>query len=187
MTVMDSARQSAEQESPALQESYALVAALSAMMAGGIHLAVAPEHAAVSSSIAGFFVVLGVGQLLLGASFRWRLSPAVLAGAIGVHLGVITLYVASRTVDLPFVPPHDPAHEIGHLPVEGGVGNGIPIYPGSRIEPVGTLDVACLLAELVLIAALTGMLPARWRHRTANVLLAMVVLAVVARASGHLG
>ncbi len=187
MTVMSSARQGAEQEGPALQETYALVAALSAMMAGGIHLAVAPEHATVSSSMTAFFVALGVGQLLLGASFRWRLTPTVLAGAIAVHLGVIALYVASRTVDLPFVPPHDAAHEMRHLPVEGGVGNGIPVYPGSRIEPVGVLDVVCLVAELVLIAALTGMLPPRWRRVILDVMLAVGVAAIVARLSGQLG
>ena len=53
----------------------------------------------------------------------------------------------SRTAALPFLPAHDEGHD-EHLPVAGAAGNGVPIFPRSRIEPVGVLDMACLLAEL---------------------------------------
>lgn len=174
-------------EVPASEEAFALVAAVSAMVAGGIHLAVVPQHWASSWVISAFFLVLGLAQLGLAAAFRWRLAAQVLAGAIVAHLGVIALYVASRTVDLPFVPPHDVGHEVDHLPVVGGVGNGVPVYPGSRIEPVGALDAACLVAELVLIAMMAALLPPRWRNALTSVMVLLALGALVARVSGVLG
>jgi hypothetical protein len=173
-------------EAPSHEEVYTIVAAGCAFTAGAIHLAVVPGHWSVSGPISAFFIAVGIAQLCLGAALRWRLPPVVLAGVIFAHLGVMALYVASRTVDLPFVPPHDGGHEVGHLPVAGGVGNGIPVYPGSRIEPVGVVDVACLVAELVLVTMLAGLLPARWRSAVTTTMVALGVLAVAARASGVL-
>ena len=100
---------------------------------------------------------------------------------VTAHLAVIGLYVASRTVDLPFVPPHDAGHEFEHLPVDGGIGNGIPIYPGSRIEPVGLLDVVCLAAELALVAAVVSLLPPRLRGPATTVVAVLAVLGLVLR------
>jgi len=131
--------------------------------------------------MSAFFIALGVAQLLLAAVLRWRLPDTVLVSAIAAHLGVIALYVASRTVDLPSVPPHDPAHQVDHLPVAGGVGNGIPVYPGSRVEPVGALDLVCLGAELVLVVALAVLLPSHMRGRMTTVMAAAGMLAVVWR------
>ena len=80
----------------------------------------------------------------------------MLVTGVGATAAVVALYVASRTVDLWFLPPH--GHGVEHLPVAGGVGNGIPVLPGDRIEPVGALDLACLGAELVVIAMLMSLL-----------------------------
>jgi hypothetical protein len=172
---------------PSHEEVYILVAALCAMLAGTIHLAVVPQHWGDSWQISTFFVALGLGQLGLGAALRWRLPAVVLTTVVAGHLAVMGLYVASRTRDLPFIPPHDAAHEVDHLPVPGGVGNGLPIYPGTRIEPVGLLDVVCLLAELVLVALLVGLLPSRWRNAVTSAMVGLGLLAVVARAIGLLG
>jgi hypothetical protein len=177
----------AEDAGPSHEEVYVLVAAVCAMLAGTIHLAVVPQHWSVSWQISAFFVVLGVGQLGLGAALRWRLPPVVLTAVVVGHLAVMGLYVASRTADLPFVPPHDAAHEVNHLPVPGGVGNGLPIYPGSRMEPVGVLDVACLIAELGLVVMVVGLLPSRWRTGVTSAMLGVGVLAVVARGIGLVG
>ena len=189
MTLMSEHRALPEQDDDALshEEVYVLVAATSAMIAGAIHLAVVPQHWAVSLPISVFFLVLGLGQLALGAALRWRLPPVVLAGVVVGHLAVMALYVASRTVELPFVPPHDAGHEVDHLPVAGGVGNGVPIYPGTRVEPVGVLDVACLVAELVLVAMVVGLLPARWRNGVTSVMVGLGLLALLARAAGLIG
>ena len=165
-------------------EAQTLAAAGCALVAGGIHLAVIPEHLAESWPMSVFFLVVGLAQLGLAAALRWQLPAFLVAAVIAAHLGVIALYVASRTVDLPFVPPHGSGHNIDHLPVAGGVGNGIPVYPGSRIEPVGVLDVTCLIAELVLVAILAGMLPPRWRALMTSVMLALGVLAIVWRGTG---
>lgn len=164
-----------------------LIASSCAALAGGIHLAVVPEHLTESWLMTVFFLVVGLAQLGLAVALRWQLPAALLAAAVVAHLGVIALYVASRTVDLPFVPPHGPGHDIEHLPVAGGIGNGVPIYPGSRIEPVGVLDVACLIAELVLVALLTGMLPPKWRRLMTSSMLALGMFAIIARGSGLLG
>jgi hypothetical protein len=191
MTVIDEHRVDPDvaddEAGPSYEEVYVVVAAVCAMLAGAIHLAVVPQHWGVSWQISTFFVVLGLGQLGLGAALRWRLSPAVLTAVVAGHLAVMGLYVASRTVDLPFVPPHDAAHEVPHLPVPGGIGNGLPIYPGTRIEPVGVLDVACLAAELVLVAMIVGLLPARWRNAVTTAMVGLGVLAVAARGIGLVG
>ena len=89
--------------------------------------------------------------------------------------------------DSPFLPPHHGASSVQHLPVAGGHGNGIPAYPGSRIEPVGMPDLICLGAELVLIGALLGLVPAPLRSRTTSALMALGLLAVLARAIGLIG
>ncbi len=158
-----------------------LVAMSGAAVAGGIHLAVVVPHLAEGWLIGGFFLVLGVAQLGVVVLLRRRLSKPVLVGVVGAHLAVIALYTATRTVDLPFVPPSDAGHSFKHLPVAGGVGNGIPVYPGSRIEPVGVLDAVCLVAELALIAAVVAMLPVRLRGRVTTVIAALAVLGLVAR------
>jgi hypothetical protein len=166
---------------------YLTAGQLSAVLAAGIHAAVVPEHLQESLLIGGFFVVVALGQFALTAALRRRPPVLVVVGAIWAHVGLIALYVASRIVDLPFLPAHHGASSIEHLPVAGGHGNGVPAYPGSRIEPVGALDLICLGAELVLIGALLGLLPARLRGRTTSALMVLGVLAVLARAAGLTG
>lgn len=168
--------------------TYLTVGQLAAVLAAGIHAAVVPEHLQESLLIGGFFVVVAIGQFGLAAMLRRRPPLLVVVGAIWAHVGLIALYVASRTVDLPFLPAnHHGASSVQHLPVAGGHGNGIPAYPGSRIEPVGMPDLVCLGAELVLIGALLGLVPARLRSRTTSALMALGLLAVLARAVGLIG
>jgi hypothetical protein len=163
------------------QEVYGAVAAGCAIVAGVIHAAVAPAHYAESWWAGSFFVVVAVAQVALALALRWTLPVVVLVGALVGHLGVVLLYVASRTVELPFVAPHDAGHAVPHLPVAGGVGNGIPIYPGTRVEPVGALDIACLVAELVLMLMLAGLLPHRARMVVTTVMMLAGALVLVGR------
>ena len=167
--------------------AYLTAGQLAAVLAAGIHAAVVPEHLQESLLIGGFFVAVALGQFGLAAALRRRPPVLLAVVAIWAHVGLIALYVASRTVDLAFLPAHHGASRVEHLPVAGGHGNGIPAYPGSRIEPVGALDLICLAAELVLVGALLGLLPARLRSRTTTVLMILGVLAVLARAFGLLG
>jgi hypothetical protein len=171
---------------PSHEEVYALVAAACAMLAGAIHLAVVPEHWDVARPMGVFFLAVGLAQLCLGGALGWRLRPVVLVMVIVANTAVMGLYVASRTVDLPFVPPHGADHSVSHLPVAGGRGNGVPVYPGSRIEPVGVVDLVCLVAELVLVVMLAGLLPRRWRNAVTSLMVLAGVLAAVLRGAGLL-
>ena len=162
---------------------YVVVGAGCAWAAGVIHLAVAPEHFREARVVGAFFVIVALGQLVLALLLLRGIGVKVLLAAIVSQVGIIGLYVASRTVELPFVPAHDPNHG-NHLPVAGAAGNGVPTFPGSRIEPVGVLDMACLLAELVLLAALVGLLPQKARRLTTNALMVLGLMAVAARVSG---
>jgi len=110
-----------------------------------------------------FFAVLGAAQLLFAVlllrGFDHRLL--LMAGIWGT-VGVILLYVASRTVGIPMAPP---------VPFHGGrwvVGrSAIP----NGAKHVGPLDVFTLVTELVLVLALVSTLPQRSRTRTVNQLL----------------
>ncbi len=173
------------------QEMYAAGASACALVAGIIHLAVAPEHFHVSGVVGGFFLALAAGQLGLAVALLWAprrvLGVRMLVAAVCANLAVIALYVASRTVELPFVPVHAHTHEVRHLAVAGAAGNGVPIFPQSRIEPVGVADMVCLLAELLLVVMMVGLLPGSARRATVNAMMSLGVLAVVGRAVGLLG
>ena len=128
--------------------------------------------------VPSFFLVVGIAQLgvalvLVLGSLR---APALM-GLVAAHVALIGLYVASRTVDLPFLAPHGHGHH-GAEAAPGAVGNGIPVYPGARVEPVGALDLVCVGAEVVLVVLLLAQVPATWRRATLNVL-ALVGIAAV--------
>lgn len=99
-------------------------------------------------------------------------------GAEGMHARV-----ASRTVDLPFLPVHGSEH----LPVAWGVGNGVPVFPGDRIEQVGLPDLVCLAAELATVAALCALSTPLVRRLTTSGLLVLGLAMVAMRVVGVLG
>jgi len=127
------------------------------------HVVAAPGHY-IWWPIAGvFFAVLGVAQLLFaGLLLRGFDHRFVLMAGIWGTVGVILIYVASRTVGIPMAPP---------VPFHGGrwvVGrSAIP----NGAKHVGPLDVFTLVAELVLVVALVSTLPNRSRTRTVNQLM----------------
>ncbi|MDX6371984.1 MAG: hypothetical protein QOD98_972 [Nocardioidaceae bacterium] len=160
---------------PASATTLMRVAAEAAVFSAAIHLWVAPEHLREWWLYGAFFLTAAAAQSLLAWLVLHRASLLVLVGGIWGNLAIIATYVASRTVGLPLTPPHAGHVTHSHLPVAGGVGNGVPIYPGTgssgNVEAVGTLDLFALSAELVLVIALVGMLPAGPRRRMTNVLL----------------
>jgi hypothetical protein len=168
------------------RDAWAAVAGACAIVAGVSHLSLAPAHLAEGWYLGAFFAGTGVAQLGLAVALRWPLPAWVLQAAVAGHLALIALYVASRTTELPFVPPHDPAHAVDRLPVPGGVGEGVPVFPGSRIEEVAAVDLVCLVAELTLVVALTALLPGRARARLATLMAALGLLALAARTTGLL-
>ncbi len=162
------------------QRRFAAVAAGSGLVAAAIHAAVVPEHLAEAPPAGWFFITLAVVQTALAVALLRPLPVVVLLAAIVGHLGVVALYVASRTVDLPFLPTHGEEH----LPVAGGVGDGIPVYPGAHLEPVGGLDAACLGVELVMLCMLTALLPERLRSRVTTAMTGLAVTGLLARLVG---
>ena len=159
------------------------LAAGAAATAALLHLTVVPEHLDQWWVYGVFFLSLSAAQALLA----WLLlrgparTPLLLAAILGT-VAVVVLYVLTRTTGLPV----GPTHVHSGAAVLRGVGNGVPILPGSltarRIEPVGAIDLSCLAAELVLIAALVGQLPTRVRRRTTNIMLVVGLAAILPQA-----
>jgi hypothetical protein len=106
-----------------------VLAVAATVVAGLVHIAVMPEHFEESPLYGSFFVVLAVGQ----AAYTWCLlvnpsRPVLSAGVLG-NAAVVTLWLVTRTVGLPFGP-----------------------FAG-QVEPVGVLDLVAVTAELTLIGA----------------------------------
>lgn len=164
---------------------YVAAGSMLSVLAGLIHLAVAPEHFHEATVVGAFFIVAGAGQLALAVALLRGLGTPALLLAVVANVGLVCLYVLSRTVALPFVPPHSEFH---HLPVAGAAGNGVPIFPGDRIETVGRLDLTCLVAELGLLVMLVAMLPGtKTRRVTTNALMGLGLAALAARVAGVIG
>jgi hypothetical protein len=116
------------------------LAALSAG-AAAIHFAVVFEHFTEYTLYGVFFLVISWAQLIWPAVLVWRPSRPWLWAGIGGNALVLAIYVASRTVGLPFGPDlHD-------------------------VESVGALDVVSCVLEAALIAGCAALL---WRPSLAD-------------------
>ncbi len=160
------------------------VAAGASLVAALTHFWVVPEHLGEWLPAAVFFVVVGVAQLVLAWVLRHPVGPGVVGVAGAGTIGLVVLYVASRTVDLPFVPG---AHDVSHAPIAWGIGNGVPVFPGQGIEEVGVPDMVCLGAELVLVAALTALAPPALRRLATNAVFGIALVMLALRLVGVLG
>jgi hypothetical protein len=127
---------------PATARPYLLgaLASLSAA-AAAIHFAVVFEHFRDYLLYGVFFLVLAWAQLIWPAVLLWRPSRPWLWLGMAGNAAVLAVYVASRTVGLPFGPDvHHP-------------------------EPVGALDVVSCILEFALI---TGCAALVWRPSLAD-------------------
>jgi steroid 5-alpha reductase family enzyme len=151
------------------------IAIVASSAAGVAHLVAVPSHYTWWPASGAFFAILGVVQLVLAAALLrgWRSHRLVLAALWGT-VGVVLLYVASRTVGLPMEPG---------VPFHGGRW-----APGRSIVPdaekyVGPLDVFTLLAELIFVVSVVGTLPERMKQRATNRLmwigLALWIIAII--------
>lgn len=151
--------------------------ALTSVLAGAIHLAVAPGHFEEWWLYGTFFVVIGVFQLVYATPVLRRPSPLVALTGIVVNLGVALIWVVSRTTGLPVMPPEEGgALGAGHL--AGG-------DPG--VEAVGTADLVATGAELLVVCLLVTLLPLPVRRVTVNLMLVTGVGLWSMRLSGVLG
>ncbi|MFL6177114.1 MAG: hypothetical protein ACJ715_10720 [Ornithinibacter sp.] len=162
--------------------------ALASVLAGAIHLAVAPEHLEEWWLYGAFFVVTGLFQLAYAAPVLRRPTPLVVLTGILVNLAIVLIWVVSRTTGLPITPPEDGAgHEEGHvagpIPLEGAH----PVEPGHGVEAVGAVDLVATGAELLVICLLVTLLPAPVRRVAVNLMLVAGVGLWALRLSGVLG
>ncbi len=107
-----------------------LAAALS-LAAAGIHLLAMPEHFEEWWGYGAFFLVAAAFQGLYGLVLLWRPGSSLFLLGIVANLGVVVLWLLTRTAGIPFFGPH-----------------------AGEVEAVGALDVAATAAELALVVAL---------------------------------
>jgi hypothetical protein len=154
------------------------LAAGAAMGAAAIHAYVAPEHLREWWLYGGFFIGVTAVQLGLAWLVLRRPTVTILLAGIWGTVGLIGIYVASRTTGLPLGPAHSHSHR--HALVAGDFTNGVPHLPGvagTRVEAIGAVDLAALGVELLLIVVLVGLLPSVARRTTTNLMMALAVAA----------
>jgi hypothetical protein len=134
----------------------ALVMASGSAGAGGVHAVVAGPHADHGWLLGVFFLSLAVTQLAIAVALLGPVRPRVVLGGVGLNAGVVTLWVWTRVVGVPW-----------------GVG-------GDHRETVGALDLVataleagCVVAGLLLLYRATGGSPSpedvpasRWEPST---------------------
>src|SRR5215471_2827307 len=114
------------------------LAAWLSVIAGCIHLLVAPDHFAEWAGYGLFFLVVALAQLWYG----WFLTTTGitrgwLVVGIAAHVLLMVLYVYSRTVGIPLFGPH-----------------------AGEVEPVAFIDIVSKTIEVALIACLVVL----WRR-----------------------
>ncbi len=116
-------------------------AALS-LVAGLIHAWAMPEHYREWWGYGAFFVVVASAQVFLSDALLYRPRRRLfLAGVVG-NLGVISLYVVTRTVGVPFFGPH-----------------------AGEVEEMGLIDLLSIVVELALVITLVVLLRVRLATR----------------------
>lgn len=109
-----------------------LLASLS-LAAGAVHLAMAPIHASESALDAGGFAIVGWTQILLAIGLLIRPQRNLLLATVLLNLGVITAYIMSRTVGLPF------GANPGEREAVGAVDLMVTIFQGALVVGAGLI------------------------------------------------
>ena len=162
--------------SPATVRPY-LLSSLAALSVGAaaIHFAVVFEHFAEYTLYGVFFLVISWAQAIWPAVLLWRPSRLWLWLGIAGNAIVIAVYVASRTVGLPFGPDLHDAESVGALDVVSCVlGFGLIVgcaalawRPSLADRPIarrGALAsaVALVAVPVAVIAATTAVMTPGW-------------------------
>lgn len=126
-----------------------LVTACAVTVAGALHLLAALDHLHHDPVFVGFFVVVGVAQAATGPGLHGPVRPRTALLTMAFTVALILAYVYSRTVGL-HIGPH-----------------------ADRPEAPDVLGIVVVVCELVAVAGLAAMLPAAWRGRAVNGLLAV--------------
>jgi hypothetical protein len=132
------------------------------VIAGLAHLWATPEHSGGWWGYGAFFLGVGLAQTLYGFLLPFWPNPLLHAAAIWGNVGVILIYVVTRT-------------------------GGIPIGPHAGIvEDVRLFDLATTVIELGLVVVLVSLLADALRAWTLNVLLLTGAAVWVLRLTGSL-
>lgn len=138
------------------------VAAVLSLAAAALHLVVLGPHLQEWWAYGAFFLAAAAGQAAFAVLVLLRTPSWLLLTGIGGNLSIVGMYVLSRT-------------------------NGPPLGPhAGRPEPAALLDVGCAFAELGVIVALLGLLPARLARRTTTSLALIGLVLWTGRLTGAL-
>jgi hypothetical protein len=133
------------------------------LLAAWVHLAYTASHWQDWWAYGVFFLGMGVFQgLCVPAIVRWPRSAPVALATIAGNLGIVGMYVLSRTAGIPMGP-----HE--------GV-----------VEEAGAIDLAVTAAELAIVVCLITQLRPRPRRLVLNVLVAAGAVLWLLRLSDRL-
>jgi hypothetical protein len=161
---------------PATVRPY-ILGALAALSVGAaaIHFAVVFEHFVEYTLYGAFFLVISWAQLIWPAVLLWRPSRLWLWLGIAGNAIIIAVYVASRTVGLPFGPDLHSAESVGALDVVSCVLEFLLIVgcaallwrPSLADRPVARRGAVARVAALVavpvaVIAATTAVMTPGW-------------------------
>ena len=99
--------------------------------AAGLHLAVLPSHLEEGAAVGGFFLAVAAAQLVSAVLVHRGASPVARRAVVAMNLGVVAVWVVSRTV-------------------------GLPVVGGAGPEAVGALDALAVVAQLAAVAGLVA-------------------------------
>lgn len=109
------------------------------MLAGVIHLVVAPEHLAEWLGYGLFFIISSIAQIFYAVlTLTQKLNRRLLVAGIVGNSFIIVLYLITRTYGIPFFGPH-----------------------AGMVEAIGGLDILSKIDELALILCLVALLRAQ--------------------------
>jgi xanthosine utilization system XapX-like protein len=140
----------------------AAAAAVLSLGVAWVHFAYTASHFRQWWAYGAFFLAAGAAQALFAPLVMRVPSPPVVAAGIAMNLGIVGMYVVSRTAGPP-LGPH------AHIP-----------------EAAGAVDLSTTAAEIVLVGVLLTMLGTTARRWVTNLLLAVGAALWVLRATGHL-
>ncbi len=120
---------------PGLSRPVLYAAAALSLVAALIHLWVMPEHFAEWWGYGAFFLASAVAQVLYVPLLLRRPNRTILLLGVGGNLAIVSLYLLTRTVGIPFFGPH-----------------------AGESEEVGFTDLCATTSELGIIVALGAVL-----------------------------
>jgi hypothetical protein len=139
-----------------------ITAATLSLLAGWVHLAYAQSHWRQWWAYGLFFAGTGAVQALFAIAIMRRPRPGAAVAGIVANLGIVAMYVLSRT-------------------------DGPPLGPHAGVtERAGTIDLATTAGEIVLVAVLLTLAGRGGRRAIVNVLAVAGLLLWALRLTGKL-